>query len=213
MKKTLFVKPILTLIIIAVLVFGNCYLFKNNQKMKDEILRLTEEAKYDAVDLAYISEDISKKNAIIDYFASRSIISAVEKSDFVWWDEISTNEDKAKFSSGMGIKVPDVNYEEETIIYSVGRKIESMRRYETDWFLGRMKGAENPEGFIIAYVGVVTFSEEYFENQVFFYKLYRLKGKVQGQVFVSSVLESPFYILKDGISEFMANSLPLQAHY
>ena len=90
-------------------------------------------------------------------------------------------------------------------------KIAKMQYYPTDWHHGRSPGAENPPGFVIAYIAVVTFSEEYYEDTTFFYKTARLEGRGEtGEVFVTPLLESPYYILKDGVEEFKGIGMAYQ---
>lgn len=205
MKKALVALSVLlvaSLVTIVVLV-------RESYTMKEEVDKLSEQAKYSSIGIEYLSEVVCSDEIILEYFINDSV-RAVKKNDFVWWDELWSEEKKNIFADAMSIMVPEVNYEKETILYSVGRKIVCMQKYLTDLHLGGMQGVEKSEDDPIIYVGVATFSEEYYENQVFFYKINRPKGREVGNVFFSSIIRSPFYIQTEDGDEFIANSLTIQ---
>ena len=105
----------------------------------------------------------------------------------VWWQELPGYIDIHEFEDRHNTTVPDIDMERFSIIVSFGRKIEKLRYFSSERY------SNNND------VAIVTFSEGFYENTLFFYMIERDR-RGQRFVFVPSGLDSPCFIM-DGEDE------------
>ena len=211
MKRTLTLIIVILAILELVFIFfisAKCNTVINvNKELTLEKLELLEIAKYEDVYYTYLSSANGDNNVSYDFFLYPES-PEYYKEKFTWWDEIYSNETAKKFAKGIGVSIPDMDFSKETMIASFGRKIVNIKKYSTDYFNKYWNETDlTPESIAYVYVAVVTFSEEYYKDMIFFYDVIRSVEKDQGNAFVISKIMSPYYIMNGNRAEFIDNCL------
>ena len=119
-------------------------------------------------------------------------------TNLLWWEELPGSEDVTTFEYNYGINVPLLDLETQSIIVSFERKVELLRVYKDEHYYPSNNNL----------VACVTFSENHYDNVVFFYSITRQSET--DFVFVPSGLSAPCFII-DKEERYLGTTLPI--HY
>ena len=126
-------------------------------------------------------EYIGSERYNTDIFQERYHVNDVSK--ITWWEIIDCSEQYDKATELYGLSIPDIDYSENYIFITFGRKLHALTQVTS----------KTMPGFAIT-----VFEEEHFGNMVFYYKIPRLS-------IADSIIASRCYVLKEDNAVFVGD--------
>ena len=179
-------------------------------EFEKKISDIKEEVKYGNVFYNYLGKDFCSIDNYTLFFRGVKIHDSL-KADFTYWGEIGKDEKRLDFANKTGVIIPAVDFNKSTVIVSFERKIVQMRKRQSASLHSLVDIPENPlENETFADVLFVTFSEERYDGEIFYYEVFTPGKHSVGDAFVFSAFLSPYYILNDGQGIYMAEKVLIQ---